>query len=130
MSTISTKSLQSNRKILEDKYIVYIIGGLIGIFLLIFLALPVLNIIRLSVTEYLPKEFEFTGKLTLNNFTEYFSNPNMVQSLLNSLWIAVWSMLFTTVFAFIFAYGLTRTTIRWKKALYYIAMIPLVAPSM
>jgi len=130
MSTITTKSLQSNKKILEDKYIVYIVGGLIGIFLLIFLALPVLNIIRLSITEYSPKQFEFTGKLTTRNFTNYFHNPSMVQALLNSLWIAVWSMLFTTVFAFIFAYGLTRTTIKWKKALYYIAMIPLIAPSM
>ena len=130
MSTILTKDLQSKKKILEDKYIVYIVGGLIGIFLLIFLALPVLNIVRLSLTEYLPKQHEFTGKITLSNFTDYFKNPSMVQSLLNSLWIATWSMLFTTVLAFIFAYGLTRTTIRWKKALYYIAMVPLVAPSM
>ncbi|RLD29398.1 MAG: hypothetical protein DRI73_10985 [Bacteroidetes bacterium] len=130
MSTILSKNLQSNKKFIEDRHIVYIVGGLIGVFLLIFLALPVLNIVRLSFTEYAPKQFEFTGKLTTKNFTDYFSNPNMVQSLLNSLWIAVWSMLFTTVFAFIFAYGLTRTTIRWKKSLYYIAMIPLVAPSM
>jgi iron(III) transport system permease protein len=130
MSTISTNNLQSKKKIFEDKYIVYIVGGLIGIFLLIFLALPVLNIIRLSLTEYLPKQHEFTGKITLANFIDYFKNPSMVQSLLNSLWIAIWSMLFTTVLAFIFAYGLTRTTIRWKKALYYIAMVPLVAPSM
>ncbi len=130
MSTILIKDLQSRKKVLEDKYIVYIVGGLIGIFLLIFLALPVLNIVRLSLTEYLPKQHEFTGKITLSNFTDYFKNPAMVQSLLNSLWIATWSMLFTTVLAFIFAYGLTRTTIRWKKALYYIAMVPLVAPSM
>lgn len=130
MSTISTESLQTNKKFLEDKYIVYIVGGLIGIFLLVFLALPVLNIIRLSLTEYLPEQHEFTGKLTLGNFIGYFKKPSMVQALLNSVWIAVWSMLFTTVLAFIFAYGLTRTTIRWKKALYYIAMVPLVAPSM
>ncbi len=36
----------------------------------------------------------------------------------------------TTVLAFLFAYGLTRTTIRGKKILYYLAMIPLVAPSL
>ncbi len=130
MSTISTESLQVKRKVIEDKYIVYIIGGLIGLFLLIFLALPVLNILRLSFTEYMPEQHQFTGKLSFSNFTGYFQKPAMVQALLNSLWIAVWSMLFTTVLAFMFAYGLTRTTIRWKKALYYLAMIPLVAPSM
>jgi len=130
MSTISTEVFESKNKIIDDKYIVYIVGGLISIFLIIFLALPVLNIIRLSLTEYLPKQHEFTGKLTFTNFLDYFKNPSMVQSLINSLWVATWSMLFTTVLAFIFAYGLTRTTIRWKKALYYIAMAPLVAPSM
>ncbi len=130
MSTTSTGSLKDKRTIIEDKYIVYIIGGLIGLFLIIFLALPVLNILRLSLTEYIPEQHQFTGKLSFSNFTGYFQKPAMVQALLNSLWIALWTTLFTTVLAFIFAYGLTRTTIRWKKSLYYLAMIPLIAPSM
>ena len=130
MSTVTAENTQNRIKIIDDKYIVYLVGGLIGLFLLVFMLLPVLNILRLSMTAYDPKEHEFLGKFTLQNFTNYFSKPAIVQSLYHSLWIAVWSMLITTVLAFFFAYGLTRTTIKWKKALYYIAMTPLIAPSL
>lgn len=130
MSTITAENTQNRRKIIDDKYVVYLVGGLIGLFLLVFMLLPVLNILRLSITAYNAKEHEFLGRFTLQNFSSYFSKPAIVQSLYHSLWIAVWSMLITTVLAFFFAYGLTRTTIRWKKALYYIAMAPLIAPSL
>ena len=129
MSTVTVEGVKT-RKILDDKYVVYIVGGIIGLFLLIFMLLPVLNILRLSVTAYDPNEHQFLKKFTLNNFVNYFSKPAIVQSLYHSLWIAVWSMVITTVLAFFFAYGLTRTTIRWKKTLYYVAMTPLIAPSL
>ncbi len=118
------------RRIIDDKLVVYLVGGAIGVFLLIFMVVPVFNILRLSVTRYQSETHQFLGELTASNFINYFSKPAIVQSLFNSLWVSLWSTLITTTLAFIFAYGLTRTTIRWKKALYYIAMIPLVAPSL
>ncbi len=131
MSTVSMLNTSSRkRKVLSEKFIVYLVGGIIGAFLLIFMLLPVINILRLSMTQYSTEAHDFLGKFTLANFVNYFSKPVMIQSLYHSLWIAVWSMIITTVLAFMFAYGLTRTTIRWKKALYYIAMVPLVAPSL
>ncbi len=131
MSTVTVEEISTKeRKIIDDKFVIYLAGGLIGLFLIIFMLLPVLNILRLSITQYDEVAHEFIGKLTLNNFANYFSKPAIVQSLYHSLWIAVWSMLITTVLAFFFAYGLTRTTIKWKKALYYIAMTPLIAPSL
>ncbi len=131
MSTITAENIQpKGKKIINDKYLVYVVGGLIGLFLLVFMLLPVLNILRLSMTAYDPNKHEFLGRLTLANFTNYFSKPAIVQSLYHSLWIAGWSMVITTTLAFFFAYGLTRTTIRWKKALYYVAMTPLIAPSL
>ncbi len=129
MSTVTVEDVKT-RRILDDKYVVYIVGGIIGLFLVVFMLLPVLNILRLSVTAYDAKEHQFLGYFTLNNFVNYFSKPSIVESLYHSLWIAIWSMIITTVLAFFFAYGLTRTTIRWKKALYYIAMTPLIAPSL
>lgn len=131
MSTVSMLNTSSRkRKVLSEKFIVYLVGGIIGMFLLIFMLLPVINILRLSMTQYSTEAHDFLGKFTFANFVNYFSKPVMIQSLYHSLWIAVWSMIITTVLAFMFAYGLTRTTIRWKKALYYIAMVPLVAPSL
>ncbi len=131
MSTVSMLNTSSHkRKMLSEKFLVYLVGGIIGAFLLIFMLLPVVNILRLSMTQYSTEAHDFLGKFTFGNFVNYFSKPVMIQSLYHSLWIAVWSMIITTVLAFMFAYGLTRTTIRWKKALYYIAMVPLVAPSL
>jgi iron(III) transport system permease protein len=118
------------RKAVDDKLVVYLVGGTIGLFLIIFMVVPVFNILRLSVTRYREGTHEFVRGLTLANFANYFGKPAILQSLWNSLWVSLWTTLITTVLAFLFAYGLTRTTIRWKKAFYYAAMIPLVAPSL
>jgi iron(III) transport system permease protein len=131
MSTTKLEKIQlPQRRIIEDKLLVYLVGGLIGLFLFIFMVIPVFNILRLSATAYQPETHEFLGRLTFDNFLNYFSKPAILQSLFNSLWVSFWATLITTVLAFFFAYGLTRTTIRWKKALYYITMVPLVAPSL
>ncbi len=131
MSTVSMQNTVSGkRKVISEKLLVYLVGGFIGAFLIIFMLVPVGNILRLSMTQYSTTAHDFVGKFTLSNFTNYFSKPVMIQSLYHSLWIAVWSTIITTILAFMFAYGLTRTTIRWKKALYYVAMVPLVAPSL
>ncbi len=131
MSTVSIQNTASGKhKVISEKLLVYLVGGFIGAFLIIFMLVPVGNILRLSMTQYSPEAHDFVGKFTFANFISYFSKPVMIQSLYHSLWIAVWSTIITTVLAFMFAYGLTRTTIRWKKALYYVAMVPLVAPSL
>jgi len=131
MSTVSIENPTGRKqKVISEKFLVYLVGGLIGAFLIIFMLVPVGNILRLSMTQYSTQAHDFVGKFTLTNFVSYFSKPVMVQSLYHSLWIAVWSTIITTILAFMFAYGLTRTTIKWKKALYYIAMVPLIAPSL
>jgi iron(III) transport system permease protein len=131
MSTVEIGRVRpAERRIVDDKLVVYLVGGVIGLFLMIFMVVPVFNILRLSVTRYREGTHEFVRGLTLANFANYFGKPAIVQSLWNSLRVSLWTTLIATVLAFLFAYGLTRTTIRWKKALYYAAMIPLVAPSL
>ena len=120
----------SERTIIDDKLVVFLVGGVIGLFLIVFMVVPVFNILRLSVTRYHEGTHEFVRGLTLANFANYFGKPAIVQSLWNSLYVSLWTTIITTVLAFLYAYGLTRTTIRRKKALYYAAMIPLVAPSL
>ena len=51
----------SQRKILDDRLVIYIAGGLIGLFLILFMLVPVSNILRLSITPYNP-ETHFFGK--------------------------------------------------------------------
>ena len=130
MSQLNASDTALARRIVDERLIVYLVSGIIGLFLLIFMVIPVANILRLSITRYQAESHRFAGGLTLANFADYFSKPAVVQSLYNSLWVSLWSTVITTTLAFLFAYGLTRTTIRWKKILYYIAMAPLIAPSL
>ena len=118
------------RKIIDDRIFVYIAGGIIALFLLFFMVIPVFNILRLSITPYIEESHSFQKGITFENFKNYFSKPVIVKSLYNSLYVSIWTTLITTVIAFFFSYGLTRTTIRLKKTLYYMSMAPLIAPSL
>src|SRR3972149_3511808 len=90
----------AQRRIVDDKLVVYLVGGLIGLFLIAFMVVPVFNILRLSVSGYRAESHEFLGGFTFDNYLNYFSKPAIVQSLFNSLWVSLWSTLFTTVLAF------------------------------
>ena len=131
MTTESLKKIDlPERKIIDDRIFVYIAGALIGLFLLFFMVIPVFNILRLSITPYIEESHSFENGITFNNFINYFSKPVVVQSLYNSLYVSIWTTVITTLLAFFFSYGLTRTTIRLKKTLYYMSMAPLIAPSL
>lgn len=131
MTTESLKKIDlPERKIIDDRIFVYIAGALIGLFLLFFMVIPVFNILRLSITPYIEESHSFGNGITFNNFINYFSKPVVVQSLYNSLYVSIWTTVITTLLAFFFSYGLTRTTIRLKKTLYYMSMAPLIAPSL
>ena len=119
-----------DRKIIDDRIFVYIAGGIIALFLLFFMVIPVFNILRLSITPYIEESHSFQKGITFDNFINYFSKPVIVKSLYNSLYVSIWTTVITTVLAFFFSYGLTRTTIKLKKTLYYMSMAPLIAPSL
>ena len=118
------------RKIIDDRVFIYLAGGIIFLFLLFFMVIPVFNILRLSVTPYIEESHSFQKGITFENFKNYFSKPVIVKSLYNSLYVSIWTTLITTVIAFFFSYGLTRVTIKLKKTLYYMSMAPLIAPSL
>ena len=124
------KSDLPERKIIDDRVFVYIAGGLIALFLVFFMVIPVFNILRLSITPYVEESHSFQKGISFNNFINYFAKPSVVQSLYNSLYVSGWTTVITTVLAFFFSYGLTRTTIKLKKTLYYLSMAPLIAPSL
>ena len=86
MSTVKAERIElSQRRIVDDKLVVYLIGGVIGLFLILFMVIPVGNILRLSITKYETASHSFVSGLTLDNFVNYYSKPAVVQSLYNSL---------------------------------------------
>jgi iron(III) transport system permease protein len=98
--------------------------ALILVFLVVAIALP---ISVLLVKSFQNKTGAFVG---LANYVRYFTTPQLVASLWNSLWVAMLSTCVVVSLAFGYAYALTRTKMPAKTALTAIAMLPLFAPSL
>lgn len=70
---------------------------------------------------------EFIG---IQNFIKYFTTPSLAQSLWNTVWVSLLSTGIAVTLAFLYAYGISRTAIRGKAFLHYVAMLPLFEPTM
>jgi len=66
----------------------------------------------------------------LQNYREYFSNPTLISSIGNSLFIATVSTVLTLALAFGFAYALNRSCMPFKGVYRLIAMMPILVPSL
>ena len=98
--------------------------GLIGIFLIAFLASPLLAILRQALEG---KEGEFVW---FSNFVAYAQTPTLLESLWHSVWVSLAVTLIAVPLAFGFAYALTRSCMPFKPLFRGITLIPLLAPSL
>ncbi|MDP2646885.1 MAG: iron ABC transporter permease [Desulfobacterales bacterium] len=72
--------------------------------------------------------FSFS-KFTLNNYIEAYSHPATFKMLLNSFLFSIGSMLVSFFFGASLAFLSERTDLRFRAAIPFIVMIPLVIPS-
>jgi iron(III) transport system permease protein len=107
--------------IVPDQTITYIIVTIFGLFFLMFLVLPLIQILRTS--------FVSEAHFTFRNYIEYFGKSRIRRSLYHSFYVAGVTTVITTAMAFFVAYALTRTTIRAKGFYKAISSFPLMAPS-
>lgn len=96
------------------------------------LTLWLLVTVLLPLWALLTKSFEaadgrFVG---FANFIQYFANPQLTQSIVNSVWIALVSTILCVLLAFVYAYGLMRTCMPARGVFRIVAQIPLLAPSL
>lgn len=98
--------------------------SLLVIFMFISVILPVFS---LFIKAFYNSKNEFVA---LENFIEYFSNPNTSSSLLNSLETAFLVSFLVLIISFFFAYAINRTNIKFKKVFNFLAFLPLFAPTM
>ncbi len=96
----------------------------IGLVLVVFLALPLLAILRQAVED---GDGGFVGAA---NFVAYAQTPALLQSLWNSLWVSAAVTAITVPLAFGFAYALTRSCMPAKALFRGVALVPLLAPSL
>ena len=87
----------------KDDYLTIFFISIIGIYIFIALAFPMYAILSKSVEN---KDGIFIG---FENYQSYFSNPALVYSIYNSLFISIITMVITISLAFVFAYELTKS---------------------
>lgn len=84
-------------------------------------------VIILFIKAFQDKTGAYVG---FEQFKDYLTSPNMLQSLTNTLYISVVSTVISVSCALIFAYALTRKAVPFKKPLKFLAMLPMFAPTM
>ena len=95
-----------------------------AIVLTLSLIVPLLLLLQ---SAFLDENQKFVG---LQNFIAYFSNPALLSSIFNSVWIACTAMLVTVSLASIYAFALTNTHMRGKAFFKTVAFLPILAPSL
>lgn len=106
--------------------------GRVAALLLFVLCVALVISIVLPLWALLSKGFlnpqgDFVG---LANFAAYFSNPILMDSLANSVFVSVLSTVIVIPLAFTYAFALTRTCLPAKPFFYALGLLPLFAPSL
>ncbi len=94
----------------------------IGLFLLVFLVVPVLQVIYVAFQD--PN----TGALTLINFIDFFRTSLFQESFFNSLYVAAMAVVVSSIFALPLAYFTTRFNFGGALLIQTLGFVPLIMP--
>ena len=111
-------------KVSRDDWIMRICIGVIGIFLVVTIILPLYSMLSKSFED---KDGAFIG---FSNYLHFFDTPALFYSIYNSFYISAFSSVIILVLAFVYAYALTRTCIPFKPFFKLVALVPLLTPSL
>lgn len=100
---------------------VWLAGGLVLAFLLLFFVLPVAKVF---VTAFLDGD----NSLTLGHFSAFFSQDLMRESFYNSLYVAIMSAIFAALIAVPLAYFTVRFDFRGAILIQTLGVLPLIMP--
>ncbi|MEO7152495.1 MAG: iron ABC transporter permease [Burkholderiaceae bacterium] len=100
---------------------VWLAGGLVLAFLLLFLVLPVGRVFYTAFVEA-------DGSPTLGHFSAFFSQGLMRESFFNSLYVAVMSTVFAALIAIPLAYFTVRFDFRGALLIQTLGVLPLIMP--
>lgn len=99
-----------------------VVGLLIALFLLLFLAIPVAKVIFVAFQD--PN----TGAFTLINFIDFFNTSLFQESFLNSLYVSGMSVLAATIISVPLAYFTTRFNFGGAILIQSLGIVPLIMP--
>jgi iron(III) transport system permease protein len=98
------------------------LGGVIALFLLLFLVVPVTTVIYVAFTE------KGTGAFTLINFIDFFRTDLFVNAFWNSIYVASATVVLASAFALPLAYITTRFEFRGALLIQTLGFLPLIMP--
>lgn len=99
-----------------------VVALFIGLFLLLFLVVPVANVIYVAFQD--PN----TGALTLVNFIDFFRTSLFQESFINSLYVAAMAVVVSSIFALPLAYFTTRFNFGGALLIQTLGFVPLIMP--
>ena len=105
---------------LKDFFLKFI-AIIIGLFLIIFLILPIVQVLYVSFLDQ-------SGNLTVSNFYDFFKSQLFRESFYNSFYVAIMSVLLSSIFAVPLAYFTTRFNFRGSVIIQVLGFIPLIMP--
>jgi iron(III) transport system permease protein len=97
-------------------------AALVGLFLLLFLIVPVATVIHVAFTE------RGTGAFTLVNFADFARTDLFVRSLWNSLYVSAMAVVLASLLALPLAYLTTRFEFRGAMIVQTLGFLPLIMP--
>lgn len=106
----------------SDRLVVIAVVLVVAIPLLLFVAVPLVGILRLS--------FVTPEGIGLANYARYLDNPKFVRIIVNSFAVSLTATAITVILAYGFAYAMRRTAMPGKGAFGLIVLLPLFAPSL
>jgi len=100
--------------------VVLVLSIIVVAFLLIFVAYPLVSILKTSLIK--------EGQITTEYYSKLITDRSLFIVIPNSFIVATLSTIFGTLIGFILAYTIARTDVRGKSFITLISLVPLVAP--
>ena len=95
----------------------------IGLFLLIFLAVPIIQVFYVSFLGQ-------NGQFTLVNFYDFFQSALFIESFYNSFYVAAMSVVLASLFAIPLAYFTARFNFKGSVLIQSLGFIPSILPKL
>lgn len=114
----------SERKYSKEDWLIRAVLFVMLALLLVSIVLPLLDLFSKAFQNQVGNWVGFV------HFRQYLTTPALLISVRHSLYISLVTTLVSVGVAFLYAYALSRTAVRGKRWLRYIALLPLFAPTM
>lgn len=125
---VTVKGKAQRRKLADLGPMRWGIIGLLIVYHVVVLALPLGGIVMRSFTTFLTPLMSPWELLTTDNFKLIFEYPAYIRAITNSLLISTFGGALATIFVAILTIVVHRSDFRWRKPLEYVALYPRAIP--